>query len=49
LVETLRGAVDEYKNVYAFSFENMRTSIFKDVRMHWRESKYVFIRPGFPL
>jgi mRNA turnover protein 4 len=39
LVEVLREAVDEYKTIYLFSFENMRASKFKDVRMDWRESK----------
>lgn len=39
LVEVLREAIDEYKSIYLFSFENMRASKFKDVRMDWRESK----------
>lgn len=39
LIETLREAVDEYKSIYLFRFENMRASKFKDVRMDWRESK----------
>ena len=42
LVEDLRAAVDEYEHIYVFSFENMRASIFKDIRLHFRESRYVF-------
>ena len=41
LVEDLRTAVDEYKHIYVFSFENMRASIFKDIRLHFRESRYL--------
>jgi mRNA turnover protein 4 len=40
LVEDLRAAVDEYQHIYVFSFENMRASIFKDIRLHFRESRY---------
>jgi mRNA turnover protein 4 len=39
LVDDLRAAVDEYKHIYVFTFENMRTSIFKEIRQHFRESK----------
>lgn len=39
LVEDLRGAADEYKHIYVFKFENMRATIFKDIRMHFKESK----------
>lgn len=38
-VDSLRSAVDEYKNIYVIKFDNMRSSLFKDVRMHLRESK----------
>lgn len=41
LVEVLRGAVDEYKGVYVLNFENMRASKFREIRMDWKESKYV--------
>jgi hypothetical protein len=41
LIQTLRGALDEYKDVYVMSFHNMRPSLFKDVRMDWRESRYI--------
>ena len=39
LVEDLRTHIDEYSSIYAFTYENMRTEKFKDVRMHFRESK----------
>jgi mRNA turnover protein 4 len=38
-VDTVRSAIDEYESIYVFSYENMRASKFKDVRMHWRESR----------
>lgn len=41
LVEVLRGSVDEYKGVYVMSFENMRAAKFREIRMDWKESKYV--------
>ena len=40
LVDALRDTLDEYKAVYLFSFENMRTEKFKEVRMYFRESRY---------
>ncbi len=39
LIEVLRENIDEYERVYVFSFENMRTARFRDVRMDWKESK----------
>jgi mRNA turnover protein 4 len=39
LVEELRNAIDEYKHIYVFSFENLRASMFKDIRAHFRESR----------
>jgi len=41
LVEVLRASVDEYKAVYLLSFENMRAAKFREIRMDWKESKYV--------
>lgn len=41
LVEILRVAVDEHKGIYLLNFENMRSSKFREIRMHWKESKYV--------
>ncbi len=39
LVDVLRGHIDEYKRIYVFAYDNMRTSKFRDVRMDWKESK----------
>eukprot|EP01036_Dinobryon_divergens_P024666 gene24666-33137_t len=39
LVDTIRSTLDEYKSVFLFSFENMRSEKFKEVRMHFRESR----------
>lgn len=41
MIESLRESVDSFKHIYVLSFENMRASLFKDVRIHWRESRYV--------
>jgi mRNA turnover protein 4 len=41
MVDLLRDSLDEYSNLFAFTFENMRATKFKDVRMDWRESRYV--------
>jgi mRNA turnover protein 4 len=35
----LTESADEYERMYVFSFENMRSVKFKDVRVDWRESK----------
>ena len=39
LIEVLREHVDEFDRIYVFSFENMRTSKFREVRFEWKESK----------
>lgn len=31
--------MDEYQNVFVVKYDNMRSNLLKDVRMHWRESK----------
>lgn len=41
VVESVREAVDSYATVFAFSFVNMRTNHFKDVRVDFRDSRYV--------
>jgi len=38
-ISELRDAMDEYESVFVFSYENMRTVVFKDVREHFRGSK----------
>jgi mRNA turnover protein 4 len=40
-IETIRRALDEYAFVYLFSYDNMRSTLFKDIRMDWRESRIV--------
>ncbi|TYZ68211.1 hypothetical protein PybrP1_012987 [[Pythium] brassicae (nom. inval.)] len=40
VVESVREAVDAYDSVFAFSFVNMRTNHFKDVRMEFRDSRF---------
>ena len=39
LIEVLRAAVDEYDRVYVFSYSNMRSTKFREVRMDFKESK----------
>jgi mRNA turnover protein 4 len=39
IISDLREAMDTYSSVFVFSFENMRTSVFKDVREHFEGSK----------
>lgn len=39
LVEKIRDAVDNYKSVYVFSYENMRTNLFKQVRVTLKDSR----------
>ncbi|KAJ0393360.1 hypothetical protein P43SY_000630 [Pythium insidiosum] len=40
MVEAIRDAIDSYKSAYAFSFQNMRTNHFKDVRLEFRDSRF---------
>ena len=40
VVEAIRNAVDTYESAYVFSFQNMRTSHFKDVRMDFKDSRF---------
>lgn len=39
LIENIRASVDEYKSIYVFTYQNMRANLFKDVRIHFRESR----------
>ena len=39
-MNNVRDAVDQYSFVYAFSFENMRSSQFKTVRKDWQDSRF---------
>ncbi|CAJ1962851.1 unnamed protein product [Cylindrotheca closterium] len=37
-IQDVRDAVDNHDHVYLFSYENMRSSKFKDIRMHFRST-----------
>lgn len=37
LIEEVRDAINSHESLYLFSYENMRSTKFKDVRMHFRE------------
>mmetsp|Transcript_3007 Transcript_3007/g.8194 ORF Transcript_3007/g.8194 Transcript_3007/m.8194 type:complete len:236 (+) Transcript_3007:152-859(+) len=37
-VDDVREAVDKHDSLFLFSYENMRSSKFKDIRMHFRTS-----------
>ena len=39
LVEKIRTSVDKFDNIYVFSFENMRTNLFKQVRVKLNDSR----------
>lgn len=39
IIANVRDALDEYENVFTFSYENMRTVVFKDVRARFKSSK----------
>lgn len=38
-IQEVREAVDKHESLYLFSFENMRSSKFKNVRLHFRGSE----------
>jgi mRNA turnover protein 4 len=35
-IQEVRDSIDQHDSVYLFSYENMRSSKFKDIRMHFR-------------
>lgn len=37
VIEDVRNAVDKHDTLYLFSYENMRSNKFKNIRMHFRE------------
>ncbi|GMI09044.1 hypothetical protein TrVE_jg12374 [Triparma verrucosa] len=39
LINDVRTAIDDYDSVFLFSFDNMRSNKFKDVRLAFRDSK----------
>jgi len=40
LMESIRDALEEYKNVYVFATHNMRTTPLKEVRSKWNSSRF---------
>ncbi|CAH0473290.1 unnamed protein product [Peronospora belbahrii] len=40
VVDSIRNAVDTYESAYVFSFQNMRTNHFKNVRMDFKDSRF---------
>jgi len=40
VVDAIRNAVDSYDSAYVFSFQNMRTNHFKEVRMDFKDSRF---------
>lgn len=39
IVQDIRDTIDNHKSIYLFSFENMRSNKFKNIRMHFRANK----------
>merc|ERR1719230_770977 len=37
VIREMRDAIDRHADLYLFSYENMRSQKFKDIRMHFRE------------
>lgn len=35
MVDRIQRYVDEYERVFVFSYENMRTAPFKELRVRW--------------
>eukprot|EP00118_Oscarella_pearsei_P028234 m.1734 g.1734 ORF g.1734 m.1734 type:complete len:227 (+) comp7768_c0_seq1:266-946(+) len=42
LVQEIRESVDNYASIFVFSVENMRNNKLKDVRTHWKDSRFFF-------
>jgi mRNA turnover protein 4 len=38
-IAKVREALDSFTSLYVFSFQHMRSSKFKDVRIDWRDSR----------
>jgi mRNA turnover protein 4 len=39
LIGEVRKAIDEYDTIYVFTYENMRSTKFKNIRLHFRDDK----------
>lgn len=44
LIDVVQRCVDEYERVFVFTFENMRTNKFKDLRNEWKDSRFLLGR-----
>uniref|UniRef100_A0A6U3AJ90 Ribosome assembly factor mrt4 n=1 Tax=Lotharella globosa TaxID=91324 RepID=A0A6U3AJ90_9EUKA len=44
LIEEVRDLVDEFSHIYLYQVENMRNSAFKDLRILWPHSRFIFGR-----
>ncbi|XP_014246625.1 mRNA turnover protein 4 homolog [Cimex lectularius] len=42
LVEQIRKSVEQYKNIFVFSVENMRNGKLKNLRGDWNDSRFFF-------
>lgn len=42
-IQEVREAIDKYDGLYLFSYENMRSSKFKNVRMEFRDDGRIFL------
>jgi len=40
LIESIRAALEEYKNIYVFATHNVRTTLLKEVRSKWNTSRF---------
>jgi len=38
IIQDVRDTIDQHKSIYLFSYENMRSSKFKKIRMHFRSN-----------
>jgi len=39
VIQDIRNAIDEHKTLYIFSYENMRSQLFKKIRMDFRSAR----------
>ncbi|KAG5871580.1 hypothetical protein JTB14_017503 [Gonioctena quinquepunctata] len=42
IVEDVRNCVEKYKSIYVFTYRNMRNEKMKEVREHWKPSRFFF-------
>ena len=44
LVDKIQESVDQYSHLYVYTFDNMRSSMFKSVRREWEDSRCIVVR-----